>query len=145
MKTSVAGVTSEALALLVQHSWPGNVRELENTLLRAAVLAPGRLLTPADLSLSAGEPLLPEHFAELSLEELIRRKLENYFRQTVPPELSDLHALVIGQVEKPLIELTLEYTGGNQLKAAELLGINRNTLRKKITDLKITVKRGTGG
>jgi two-component system nitrogen regulation response regulator GlnG len=142
MKTSVAGVAPEALALLVQHSWPGNVRELENTLLRAAVLAPGRLLTPADLSLSAGEPLLPEHFAELSLEELVRRKFKNYFRQTVPPEPSDLHALVIGQVEKPLIELTLEYTGGNQLKAAELLGINRNTLRKKIADLKITVKRG---
>jgi two-component system nitrogen regulation response regulator GlnG len=145
MNTSVAGVTPEALLLLVQHPWPGNVRELENTLLRAAVLAPGRMLTPADLSLPAAEPVLPENFADLSFEEVVRRKLRAYFQQTTLLEPCDLHAIVIGQVEKPLIELTLEYTGGNQLKAAELLGINRNTLRKKITDLKITVKKGVGG
>jgi len=141
MGTSVAGVLPAAQALLVQHSWPGNVRELENTLLRAAVLAPGRMLTPADLSLPAAESVLPEAFADLSFEEVVRRKLKAYFQQTTLLEPCDLHAIVIGQVEKPLIELTLEYTGGNQLKAAELLGINRNTLRKKITDLKIVVKK----
>ncbi|MBI3302291.1 MAG: sigma-54-dependent Fis family transcriptional regulator [Deltaproteobacteria bacterium] len=141
MGTSVAGVTPEAQALLVQHSWPGNVRELENTLLRAAVLAPGRLLTPADLSLPAAEPVLPENFADLSFEEVVRRKLKAYFQQTALLEPCDLHAIVLGQVEKPLIELTLEHTGGNQLKAAELLGINRNTLRKKIIDLKIAVRK----
>jgi two-component system nitrogen regulation response regulator GlnG len=58
---------------------------------------------------------------------------------------TDLYASIITQIEKPLIELTLEYTGGNQLKAADVLGINRNTLRKKITDLKIEVKKGAGG
>ncbi len=141
MGTSVAGVLPAAQALLVQHSWPGNVRELENTLLRAAVLAPGRMLTPADLSLPAAESVLPEDFADLSFEEVVRRKLKAYFQQTTLLEPCDLHAIVIGQVEKPLIELTLEYTGGNQLKAAELLGITRNTLRKKITDLKIVVKK----
>src|SRR2546425_2101880 len=141
MGTSVAGVLPAAQALLVEHSWPGNVRELENTLLRAAVLAPGRMLTPADLSLPAAESVLPEDFADLSFEEVVRRKLKAYFQQTTLLEPCDLHAIVIGQVEKPLIELTLEYTGGNQLKAAELLGINRNTLRKKITDLKIVVKK----
>ena len=141
MGTSVAGVSPAAQALLIQHSWPGNVRELENTLLRAAVLAPGRMLTPADLSLPAAASVLPEDFADLSFEEVVRRKLKAYFQQTTLLEPCDLHAIVIGQVEKPLIELTLEYTGGNQLKAAELLGINRNTLRKKITDLKIVVKK----
>ena len=141
MGTSVAGVLPAAQALLVQHSWPGNVRELENTLLRAAVLAPGRMLTPADLSLPAAASVLLEDFADLSFEEVVRRKLKAYFQQTTLLEPCDLHAIVIGQVEKPLIELTLEYTGGNQLKAAELLGINRNTLRKKITDLKIVVKK----
>ena len=141
MGTSVAGVSPAAQALLIQHSWPGNVRELENTLLRAAVLAPGRMLTPADLSLPAAASVLPEDFTDLSFEEVVRRKLKAYFQQTTLLEPCDLHAIVIGQVEKPLIELTLEYTGGNQLKAAELLGINRNTLRKKITDLKIVVKK----
>jgi two-component system nitrogen regulation response regulator GlnG len=141
MGTSVAGVSPAAQALLIQHSWPGNVRELENTLLRAAVLAPGRMLTPADLSLPAAASVLPEDFTDLSFEEVVRRKLKAYFQQTTLLEPCDLHAIVIGQVEKPLIELTLEYTSGNQLKAAELLGINRNTLRKKITDLKIVVKK----
>jgi two-component system nitrogen regulation response regulator GlnG len=141
MGTSVAGVSPEALALLLHHHWPGNVRELENTLVRAAVLAPGRMLTPADLSLSTAEPVLPENFADLSFEEVVRRKLKAYFQQTTLLEPCDLHAIIIGQVEKPLIELILEHTGGNQLKAAELLGINRNTLRKKIIDLKIVVKK----
>jgi two-component system, NtrC family, nitrogen regulation response regulator GlnG len=141
MGTSVAGISPEAQALLLHHPWPGNVRELENTLLRAAVLAPGRLLTPADLALSTAEMVLPTDLAELSFEEVVRRKLKAYFQQTAPLEPCDLYAIVIGQVEKPLIELMLEYTGNNQLKAAELLGINRNTLRKKITDLKITAKR----
>jgi len=141
MGTSVAGISPEAQALLVHHPWPGNVRELENTLLRAAVLAPGRLLTPIDLALSTTEMVLPTDLAELSFEEVVRRKLKAYFQQTAPLEPCDLYSIVIGQVEKPLIELMLEYTGSNQLKAAELLGINRNTLRKKITDLKITVKK----
>jgi two-component system, NtrC family, nitrogen regulation response regulator GlnG len=145
MKTSVTGVSAEAEALLIRHPWPGNVRELENILVRATVLAPGRLLTTTDLSLPLTEPQLPENFAELSLEEMVRRKLKAVFHQSATLPLADLHALIIGQVEKPLIELTLEHTGGNQLKAAELLGINRNTLRKKIGELKITTKKGGPG
>lgn len=142
MQTAVAGITPEAMALLMQHSWPGNVRELENTILRAAVLAPGRMLTAADLSLPAEEPVFPDNFADLSFEEVVRRKLRAYFQRTPVLDPCDLYEIVIHQVEKPLIELTLEYTSGNQLKAAELLGINRNTLRKKITDLKIDIKKG---
>lgn len=144
MATAVAGVTPEAMAVLTQHAWPGNVRELENTILRAAVLAPGRMLTVTDLALPTTEPVLPENFTELSFEEVVRRKLRVYFQQTLALEPCDLYEVVISQVEKPLIELTLEYTNGNQLKAAELLGINRNTLRKKITDLKIEMKKGSG-
>ena len=144
MDTEVSGVTPEAQAQLSQHPWPGNVRELENTLLRATVLAPGRMLSPADLSLPSAAPALPENFAELSLEELVRRKLSAYFHTNAsldPRDLHNLYEVIIAQVEKPLIELSLEQTSGNQLKAAELLGINRNTLRKKITSLKIEVRK----
>jgi len=145
MGTSVTGVSPDAQALLLQYPWPGNIRELENVLLRAAVLAPGRMLTLSDLSLPQEEISLSKDLTELSLEEVIRRKLQSYFQQPSGSVPTDLYASIITQIEKPLIELTLEYTGGNQLKAADVLGINRNTLRKKITDLKIEVKKGAGG
>ena len=139
--TSATGITPEAQTLLTNYSWPGNVRELGNTLLRAAVLSPGPLLTPADLALPQTRIPLPADLAELSFEEIIQRQLTTYLQQPALLEAGDLHAVIISQVEKPLIELVLDHTRGNQLKAAELLGINRNTLRKKMTDLKIAVKK----
>jgi two-component system nitrogen regulation response regulator GlnG len=141
MGTSITAISPEARDLLLRHSWPGNVRELENTLIRAAVLAAGPTLMPRDLALAAQESptLLPE---ALSLEDVIRMKLAEYFRQAGDTDPSDLHSLIVERVERPLIELTLERTRGNQLHAAAILGINRNTLRKKITTLKITVPRG---
>ncbi|MGE0825825.1 MAG: sigma-54-dependent transcriptional regulator [Candidatus Binatia bacterium] len=144
MGTSVTGISADAHMMLTQYPWPGNVRELENVLLRAAVLAPGRMLTAADLFLPPTTPSFPDGLTDLSIEEAIRHKLKPYFQEPMGAAPSDLHAVIIGQVEKPLIELTLEHTGGNQLKAAEILGINRNTLRKKITDLKISIKKGNG-
>ena len=139
--TAATGLTPEAQTQLTSYAWPGNVRELENTLLRAAVLSPGPLLTPADFSLSPARAPLPADLAELSFEQGIRRQLTATLQQPGLLETGDLHAVVISQVEKPLIELVLDHTRGNQLKAAEILGINRNTLRKKMTDLKIAVKK----
>ena len=78
---------------------------------------------------------------QLSLEEIIRHKLEDYFRRTGDVDLDNLYSLVIERIERPLIELTLKKTRGNQIRAAQILGINRNTLRKKIVDLRIEVKR----
>ena len=140
MSTQISGVSPEALAMLNQHNWPGNVRELENTLVRAAVLAPGPTLMPRDLALATRDTTVTV-YDDLSLEEVVRLKLKEYFRQTRDVEPTDLYPLIMERVERPLIELTLERTGGNQLKAAAMLGINRNTLHKKITDLKITPKR----
>jgi two-component system nitrogen regulation response regulator GlnG len=140
MGTTITGVSSEARAVLNSHNWPGNVRELENTLVRAAVLAPGPTLMPRDLALATRETTVTIH-DELSLEEVVRLKLKDYFRQTQDVDPTDLYQLIIERVERPLIELTLERTNGNQLRAAAILGINRNTLHKKITELKITPKR----
>jgi len=140
MGTTITALSTEARDMLIRHNWPGNVRELENTLVRAAVLASGPTLMPRDLALATQEPT-PALYGDMSLEEIVRLKLKEYFRQTGDVEPSDLYALIIERIERPLIELTLERTGGNQLQAAAILGINRNTLRKKIAALKITPRR----
>ena len=144
MGTQVSGISPEALALLEDYSWPGNVRELENALIRAAVLSPGPILFPKDFALQAQTgPTLPE-VDSLSLEEIIHRKLEDYFQRTKDVDVDNIYSLVIERVERPLIELTLKKTRGNQIRAAQMLGINRNTLRKKIVDLRINVKKEPG-
>ena len=135
--TRIAGISREAQEMLLNHSWPGNVRELENTLLRAAVLAAGTTLMPTDLALARHEaqPVVADN---LSLEEVVRRKIKEILRQQDNGGvIANLYDNVIQQIERPLIELCLEHTHGNQLRAAAMLGINRNTLHKKITQLRI--------
>ena len=143
MGTRVMAVAPEAQAQLNDHSWPGNVRELENTLVRAAVLSPGPALMASDLALAHHDDVPVSVNDDLSLEEVVRFKLKEYFRQIRDVDPTDLYDMIIERVERPLIELTLERTRGNQLKAAALLGINRNTLHKKIAHLKIDPKRSS--
>jgi len=139
MGTSISGVARETREILLSHDWPGNVRELENTLVRAAVLAAGTTLMPQDLALTRKAERTPTA-GDLELDDLIRIKLANYFGDgAIDPR--DLYDQVIEAVEKPLIEITLARTGGNQLRAASILGINRNTLHKKITHLGIEPRR----
>jgi len=99
---------------------------------------------PRDLALATRDTAVAV-YDDLSLEEVVRLKLKEYFRQTRDVEPTDLYTLIMERVERPLIELTLDRTRGNQLKAAAILGINRNTLHKKITELKITPKRRPDG
>ena len=141
MGIQVSGVSPDAQKLLEEHSWPGNVRELENTLIRAAVLSPGPILFPKDFTLQNKPTTATLDVDQLSLEEIIRHKLVDYFRRMEGVDVDNLYSLVIERVERPLIELTLKKTKGNQIRAAQLLGINRNTLRKKITDLRIELKK----
>jgi two-component system nitrogen regulation response regulator GlnG len=140
--TSVVGVSDDAREVLVRHAWPGNVRELENAILRAAVLARGgRTLVRDDFRLSGQHR--PSTAQTLPLEEAVRRRLADLLAADGTAVPGDLHALVVGAVERPMIEVVLEHAGGNQVKAADMLGINRNTLRKKITELGIEVRRST--
>src|SRR6184192_4075218 len=137
--TAIVGVSDDVRELLMRHTWPGNVRELENALLRAAVLARGRTLVPEDFAL-AGQPR--QSSAEvLPLEEAVRHRLAELLERDAGVPVGELHAKLISAVERPLIEIVLERSGGNQVKAAEMLGINRNTLRKKITELGIEIRR----
>jgi two-component system, NtrC family, nitrogen regulation response regulator GlnG len=139
--TNIVGVTDEVRDLLMRHHWPGNVRELENTLLRAAVLARGRTLVPEDFVLAGqARPLAAE---VLPLEDAVRQRLAELL-DSGGDSIQDLYNALITAVERPLIEVVLERAGGNQVKAADMLGINRNTLRKKITELGIPIRRVVG-
>jgi len=132
----------EALRFLSGYAWPGNVRELENTLKRAVILSSDPLLTVTDFpgvrSHKGGE-LVPSE--ELSLEGIVDIKLRGSFTNMEKMESGDVYNMVLEQVERPLICFVLEKTRGNQVRAADILGINRNTLRKKITELGIEVKK----
>ena len=136
----VKGVSPDAMALLVEQHWKGNVRELENVLLRAAALAPDRVLGPADLPLRP-RAAAPAMDLTAPLTDILGAKIREMLASFGSTEPRDLHTRVLAMVEKPLFEAVLENTGGNQLKAADILGINRNTLRKKITDYGISLSR----
>ena len=132
--------SSEVLELFKTYRWPGNVRELENAIKRAVLLSPNQVLIPIDFpDLLEGEksPQKSE-----SLEALVAQKLENSLARMNLKEMNNLYEMVLHQVERPLINIVLQKTRGNQIKTADILGINRNTLRKKIKLLEIEVKRG---
>jgi two-component system nitrogen regulation response regulator GlnG len=141
MKVQINGLSDDAQQLLLDYAWPGNVRELENALIRGCVLAGSRTLTAADFHLSGGSPGPAAPAGDLALEELIRRKLRDVLHRHGEVLPRELYAVALAWVEKPLLEFALERTAGNQVRAAEILGINRNTLRKKIAHLGIPLKR----
>jgi two-component system nitrogen regulation response regulator GlnG len=138
LKVAARGCTEEAMNLLRRFDWPGNVRELENTIQRAALLSPDQLLTPADFPGLTSEGGREN---EGSLEAIIAGKLQSSLAQMDVQELDNLYDMVLHQMERPLINIVLDKTRGNQVRAAEILGINRNTLRKKIQTLGIDLKK----
>jgi two-component system nitrogen regulation response regulator GlnG len=141
--TSIVGVADDARERLVRHNWPGNVRELENTLLRAAVLARGRTLVGEDFSLAGGRPIADGR--ALGLDDAVRQRVWELLETVGAEGTGTLYDSVLAAIERPLIELVLDRAGGNQVRAADILGINRNTLRKKIADLGIAVRKASGG
>lgn len=132
--------TPDALEHLMAHDWPGNVRELENAIKRAALLSPNHILTPADFPGLGDDGKVRSQ--DESLEALVARKLQNALAQMNLLEMNNLYEMVLHQVERPLINIVLNKARGNQVRTAEILGINRNTLRKKIKTLEIEIKRG---
>ncbi|MFQ5773181.1 MAG: nitrogen regulation protein NR(I) [Kiloniellaceae bacterium] len=138
---------ADALAALQAYRWPGNVRELENLIRRLAALYSqdviGREVIRAELTDMPGDPVATAGPVGESLGSAVERQLNDYFfahQEGLPA--SGLYDRVLREVERPLIELSLAATRGNQVRAAKLLGLNRNTLRKKIRDLDIQVVRG---
>jgi len=142
LETPAKQCSSAAGQLLTRYAWPGNVRELENTIKRAVILSSDPVLTPTDfpgLRLQGGGEHLPSE--ELSLEGIVDMKLRNCFANMDKMESGDVYAMVLEQVERPMIRFVLEKTRWNQVRAADILGINRNTLRKKIQELGIELRK----
>jgi len=143
----VKTLEKDGMTLLRQHRWPGNVRELENLIRRVSALHSEEVIS-ADIIRAELEQRPASADGELigdeSLGDAVERHLGQYFdahREGLPPP--GLYDRVLREVEKPLISLVLSATLGNQLQAAKVLGLNRNTLRKKIRELQIEVIRGT--
>jgi two-component system, NtrC family, nitrogen regulation response regulator GlnG len=137
-----------ALDRLKRHAWPGNIRELENLVRRLAALYPQETIVESliEAELIEAEAPIVDYSPDVtraqpeSLSESIERHLEAYFAQfgsDIPPP--GLYHRILRELEAPLISVSLNATRGNQIKAAEMLGLNRNTLRKKIRDLELPV------
>lgn len=132
--------TPDAIRALAAWNWPGNVRELENLVRRLLVLV-GEDSISAEMVEAELAAMRPEDAPPLesdSLSQSVDQHIRRYFETlngAMPPQ--GLHARVLREVEYPLIIATLEITRGNQVKAADILGINRNTLRKRIRELGI--------
>jgi two-component system nitrogen regulation response regulator GlnG len=128
-------VSSRAIARLTAYPWPGNVAELKSIARRLVVR-----VTRAKLEAGDVDEVLPVVAArvpleDLAFEEMVKGKLSGLLARIDGYPVHDLYDKVLARVERPLFDLVLAHTGGNQLKAAEILGLNRNTLRKKLADL----------
>ncbi len=132
---NVRDVAPDTLERLKAYSWPGNIRELQNVLKRALLAASGQILMPAFLpNLNDENGQIPKETsssANTELESLIQELLQSHS--------SDVYSAVHGHVDRTLLKMVLDYTGGSQHKAARLLGIARQTLRVKLKELGIHV------
>lgn len=141
----------DAINLLKNHSWPGNVRELENLVRRVMALYPQDVISSEIImsELQSGEGQNDDSFAAgsagpVTISQAVEENMRSYFTSFgdgLPPP--GLYQRVLEEMEYPLILATLTATRGNQIRAAELLGLNRNTLRKKIRELGIAVYRSS--
>jgi two-component system, NtrC family, nitrogen regulation response regulator GlnG len=156
----VAKKTGEALKQFSQkavdhlkaYHWPGNVRELENLVQRLMVLVPNDVILLEHLDLTLANPIELDHKSPLvrleqglgtdeskmpgpSLEDAVVRAVDQHFSSPDGRDVTNMYEVIINQAEAALIRRILQETRGNRVKAAGILGINRNTLRKKIQEL----------
>ncbi len=142
-------IDATALERLKRYRWPGNIRELENLARRLAALYPQETLTASVIDAELAQPApaiaaVDEPKGKASLSLSVEQHLMRYFAgfpDGQPPP--GLYHRILREIEHPLLSAALAATRGNQIKAAEMLGLNRNTLRKKVRDLDIPVIRSS--
>jgi two-component system nitrogen regulation response regulator GlnG len=138
---AVPTVSTRAIDRLAVYPWPGNVGELKSIARRLVVR-----VTRAKIEAGDVDEILPQvatrvPLEDLAFEEMVKSKLAGLLARIDGYPVHDLYEKVLARVERPLFDLVLSRTGGNQLKAAEILGLNRNTLRKKLADLGMHKRR----
>jgi two-component system nitrogen regulation response regulator GlnG len=140
-----------AMAMLSAYRWPGNVRELENLIRRLAALVPQAVITEAILAQELNDYVVVEEVAPVLGDEIdtMAQVVERHVSRLLAAiresgEEGVLYERALAELERPLIRMTLAETRGNQIRAAALLGLNRNTLRKKIREHGIGVQRRVG-
>jgi len=138
-------ISSRALARLTAYPWPGNVAELKSIARRLVVRVARGKLEAGDVDEVL--PVVAERvpLEDLAFEEMVKAKLAGLLARIDGYPVHDLYDKVLARVERPLFDLVLAHTGGNQLKAAEILGLNRNTLRKKLAGLGIEQAKKRAG
>jgi len=134
-------ISKRAEQRLFSYPWPGNVAELKGVARRLVLRAKKSRIDASEV-----DELLPSlaekiPFEEMGFEEVVRAKIASVLRRMDGYPVSNLHEDVLARVEKPLLELVMAHTGSNQLQTAEILGLNRNTLRRKLSDYKMTPMR----
>lgn len=135
LEMNVPILLDDALELLKRYDWYGNVRELKNVMRRLAVLTPGASITLSDVALALGHQDTNDE--QEGLGDAVRRTLKGYMDQLGYAQATGLHRHLLEQVEPALLVLVMEKCHGNQLKASEMLGLNRNTVRKLLKQYQI--------
>jgi two-component system nitrogen regulation response regulator GlnG len=137
-------LSSKAQDRLQRYPWPGNVGELKSICRRLVVSVERNRIEAGDVDEVL--PVVAERvpLEDMAFEDMVKSKLAGLLARIDGYPVHDLYEKVLARVERPLFDLVLERTGGNQVKAAELLGLNRNTLRKKLDGLGMARKRRPG-
>ncbi len=134
------GISTEVIKQLTSYDWPGNVRELENAIKRALVMCSGQMLLPEDFDtiFEKTAPISEPGNLDAKIHALLQVHVEQCMESDTPP--GELYTEIRETFEKPLFKIVLAHTNGNRSKAAEILGINRNTLHTKLVEYKLIPK-----
>ena len=134
-------IDKNAITLLMNHYWPGNVRELENFLLRVCALYSEDTLSEEIVEKELLQVKVENQSVDnIGLSKIVDGYFANNLNKLLKNNNKNIYSEVISEVEQSMIKNVLFITKGNQLKAAQILGLNRNTLRKKIGDLNINIQ-----